>query len=123
MLDILAEFGLKFLQAFLNVVLPSLAAVAAGFVIAWVKAKIKVATAELSESTLAIIQDAVHSAVLAAEQMNLVDKLDSKKDYALEQAANWLSAKGIQFDLGELSDLIEAAVMDEFNRDRVISVG
>lgn len=111
MLEILKDFGISFLSAFLNIVLPTLAALLAGYVIAWLKKK-------FDFENLQIVKDIVKAAVLAAEQENLAGRIKEKKEYALTMAENWLSTKGIKFDLTTLDGLIEAAVMDEFNRYR-----
>jgi len=119
-MDILKDFGVQFLNLFLQIVIVPLLGVVAGFVIAWLKKKIEVAKASLDASTQKIIDDTVKAMVLAAEQVHLVDKLIVKKDYALEQAANYLAAKGIPVDLDKLSDLIEAEVMAQFNQDAIV---
>jgi len=117
-MEVLMDFFWNFLQLFLNAVIPPLIAVAAAFVIALAKKLIEKWTASLNLDVLAIVQEAVRSAVLAAEQAHLKDFAIDKYQYAMEQAANWLASKNIKFDLEELSGLIEAAVMDEFNRPR-----
>ena len=119
-MDILKDFGVQFLNLFLQIVIVPLLGVVAGFVIAWLKKKIEVAKASLDASTQKIIDDTVKAMVLAAEQVHLVDKLIVKKDYALEQAANYLAAKGIPVDLDKLSNLIEAEVMAQFNQDAIV---
>lgn len=117
-MDVLNDFLWKFLQLFLNAVIPPLIAVAAAFIIALAKKLIAKWTASMNLDVLAIIQEAVRSAVLAAEQAHLKDFAVDKYAFAMEQASNWLASKNIKFDLEELSGLIEAAVMDEFNRGR-----
>lgn len=114
----LIDFFWKFLQLFLNAVIPPLIAVAATFIVALAKKLIDKWTASLNLDVLYIMQEAVRSAVLAAEQAHLKDLAVDKYQFAMEQAANWLASKNIKFDLEELSGLIEAAVMDEFNRGR-----
>jgi hypothetical protein len=112
------DFLSSFTQAFLNAVLPVLAAALAGLVIAWITEKINNIKSRLSEDARWAIDQAVRAAVLAAEQVHLVDTAIDKKDYALTAATNWLEAKGIKFDLLQLDTLIEAAVMEEFNIGR-----
>ena len=111
MLDILKDFGVAFVSAFLQIVLPALATIIAGYVIAWVKRK-------LDSNTLQVVNDIVKAAVLAAEQENLAGRIKEKKEYAFAMAENWIASKGIKFDLTTLDGLIEAAVMEEFNRFR-----
>jgi hypothetical protein len=117
-MEVLTAWFWNFLQLFLNAVIPPLIALAAAFIIALVKKLLDKWTASLNLDVLAIIQEAVRSAVLAAEQASLKDFAIDKYQFAMEQAANWLASKNIKFDLEELSGLVEAAVMDEFNRGR-----
>lgn len=117
-MEVLSDFFWKFLQLFLNAVIPPLIAVAAGFIIALVKKLLEKWTASLNLDVLYIIQEVATSAVLAAEQASLKEHALDKYKFAMEQAANFLASKNIKFDLEELSGLIEAAVMDEFNRGR-----
>ena len=117
-MEVLIDFSWKFLQIFLNTVVPPLATALAVFIVVLIKKLLAKWTASINLDVLAIIQEAVLSAVLAAEQAHLKDFAFDKYQYAMEQAANWLASKNIKFDLEELSGLIEAAVMDEFNRPR-----
>jgi len=117
-MEVLSDFFWQFLQLFFNAVIPPLAVAVAVFLVAIVKKLLAKWTASMNLDVLAIMQEMARSAVLAAEQVNLVELAIDKKEYALNLAAEWLSEKKIKFDLGQLADLIEAAVMDEFNRGR-----
>jgi len=117
-MEVLKDFGVTFLNLFLQLVLPPLMAVIAGYVIKWVKSKIAAAEAVLDSNTLDIIKKAISSAVLAAEQVGLADVLLDKKEYAINAAQQSLAGWGLAIDLDELDVLIEAAVMEEFNRYR-----
>lgn len=108
-----------FLQKFMEIVLPVLATALAGLVVAWITKVIGQIKTNLSEEQRWIINAAISSAVLAAEQVGLHDLLIDKKQYALEMASEYLASKKIKIDVVYLAKLIEAAVMDEFNRDRV----
>jgi type II secretory pathway pseudopilin PulG len=119
-MEIIKEFGLSFLQLFLGYVLPPLAAAIAALVISWLTKKINEATARLGENAQWAINQAVRAAVLAAEQVHLVDTAINKKEYALDKATEWLALKGIKFDLSTLDTLIEAAVMQEFNLSKAV---
>ena len=112
------EFLVAFAQKFLEIVLPVLATALAGLVVAWMTKVINDIKAKLSTEAQWAIEQAVNSAVLAAEQVHLVDLAIDKKDFALNAATEWLEAKGIKFDLAQLDTLIEAAVLTEFNRER-----
>lgn len=119
-MELVKDFLVTFMQLFLSAVIPPLAAVAAGYLIAWAKKKLAQATAELDETTLWAIKQAATSAVLAAEQTGLGKSAIEKKDFAIATATEWLESKGIKFDLATLDTLIEAAVMTEFNQEAVI---
>lgn len=114
----LLDFGSAFLQKFLEIVLPVLVSALAGLAIAWITKVVNQIKSSISSDAQWYISQAVESAVLAAEQVGLDDFLMDKKQYALNVAQKQLDAKGIKIDLGILSDLIEAAVMSEFNRGR-----
>ncbi len=116
-IDLLSSFA----QNFLNAVLPVLATLLAGLLIAWIAEKVNAVKSRLSNDAQWVIEQAVRSAVLAAEQVHLVDIAIDKKEYALTAATEWLVSKGIKFDLGQLDTLIEAAVMSEFNREKLNS--
>jgi len=117
-MEVLTDFFWQFLQLFFNAVIPPLAVAAAVFLVAIVKKLLAKWTASMNLDVLAIMQEMARSAVLAAEQVNLAELAIDKKEYALGLASEWLTEKKIKFDLGQLADLIEAAVMDEFNRGR-----
>ena len=117
-MEVLSDFFWQFLQLFFNAVIPPLAVAVAVFLVAIVKKLLAKWTASMNLDVLVIMQEMARSAVLAAEQVNLVELAIDKKEYALNLAAEWLTEKKIKFDLGQLADLIEAAVMDEFNRGR-----
>jgi len=117
-MEVLSDFFWQFLQLFLNATIPPLAVALAVFVVALAKKLLAKLTTSINLDVQAAMKEAVTSAVLAAEQVHLKDFAIDKYQYAMDQAANWLAFKKIKFDLEELSGLIEAAVMDEFNRGR-----
>ena len=112
------DFLSAFLQKFLEVVLPVLATALAGLAIAWITKLINDIKARLTEDQEWIINQAIEAAVLAAEQIDLKGVVIDKKDYALQVAMQWLSLKGIKINLNILDARIEAAVFDQFNRDK-----
>lgn len=114
----LEQFISVFLQKFLEIVLPVLATALAGLVIAWITKVISDLKSKLTEDQEWIINQAIKSAVLAAEQANIAGEVKEKKEYALNIAEQWLASKGITIDLNILDARIEAAVFDEFNRDK-----
>jgi hypothetical protein len=116
-LDFLSAFGQKFLEA----VLPVLFTALTGLVIAWITKVVNEIKAKINDDAEWAINQAVNAAIYAAEQQNLVGNIQDKKSFALDIATEWLAQKGIKIDLAKLDVLIEAAVMQEFNRDRTIS--
>ena len=118
----LLDFGSIFLQKFLEIVLPVLVSAVAGLVIAWITKVVNDIKSRMSSDVQWYISQAVESAVLAAEQAGLNDYLVDKKKYALNVAQKQLDAKGVKINLSILSDLIEASVMSEFNRGRVVEL-
>jgi type II secretory pathway pseudopilin PulG len=112
------DFASAFLQKFLEVVLPVLATALAGLAIAWITKLINDVKARLTEDQEWIINQAIDAAVLAAEQIDLKGVVIDKKDYALQVAMQWLSLKGIKLNLNILDARIEAAVFDQFNRNK-----
>jgi len=116
-LDFLSSFGQKFLEA----VLPVLFTALTGLVIAWITKVVNEIKAKINDDAEWAINQAVNAAIYAAEQQNLVGNIQDKKSFALDIATEWLAQKGIKIDLAKLDVLIEAAVMQEFNRDRTIS--
>jgi len=115
------DFVSVFLQQVLEIVIPVLATALAGLVIAWLTQVINNIKAKLTANQQWIIEEIVSTAVMAAEQVGLTQLALDKKQYALGVAENWLAVKGIKLDLGILDAMIEAAVLDEFNRRRVPS--
>ena len=113
------DFVSKFAQEFLSIVLPVLASLLAGLVIAWIKKVVEQVKAKMDQRFIWLLDEAVRIAVLAAEQVNLSGFVEDKKDYAIGVAEKWLAERGYKIDLGVLADRIEAAVMEEFNKGRV----
>jgi hypothetical protein len=68
------------------------------------------------------VESAADLAVKAAEQSKLAGLIESKKDYALEIAEQWLKARGVKVDLHLLDAAIEKAVNENFNHDPKASV-
>jgi len=113
------DFVSKFAQEFLSIVLPVLASLLAGLVIAWIKKVIEQVKAKMDERFIWMLDEAVRVAVLAAEQVNLSGFIEDKKDYAIGVAEKWLAERGYKINLAVPSDRIEAAVMEEFNKGKV----
>ena len=114
MLDILLDFVFGLLQLALEAALPVLVVM----LIAWVRVQVKAGFAKLEPNVQLILQEAARIAVLAAEQMNLAGQLDEKLDFAVGIAQSFLNEHGVELELDLIIAAIEAAVMDEFNRDK-----
>lgn len=102
----------ELLQAILLAVLPVLAV--AG--VRWLLGEVSVQKAKLTAEQQKIVEAVVKIAVLSAEQLGLTGKIREKKAYALSLARAYLADYGINIDLAYLDSMIEAAVLDEFNR-------
>lgn len=111
----LLDFLSVFAEAFLNAVLPVLAAALAALVVAWITEKVQVIKMRMTSQQRAIIDVAIKSAVYAAEQVHLKNAAIDKKNYALQVATAWLADRGIKVNLSELDTKIEAAVFESFN--------
>lgn len=114
-----SEFISEFLQSFLEIVLPVLATALAGLAVALITKVVGELKAKLNDEQEWIINQAIKSSVMAAEQANIAGAVKEKKEYALNIAKQWLLSKGITMDLNILDARIEAAVYDEFNREKV----
>ncbi len=94
---------------------------AAPLAVAWLFAQFKLVWAKFKAEkpdTAWLLEQAASMAVKAAEQANVAQHLDSKKDYALEVANKWLAAHGVPIDTFLLDAAIEAAVFDELNKNK-----
>jgi len=114
------DFVSVFVQEFLGIVVPVLASLLAGLLIAWIKKLVEEIKANMDHRFIWMLDEAVRVAVLAAEQANLAGFVEDKKAYAIDVAEKWLAARGFKVDLGILADQIEAAVMEEFNKEKII---
>jgi hypothetical protein len=106
-----------FIETLLKILLPVVFSALAAFLIAqakllWVRAKNQ--QPDLADT----LEWVARTAVYAAEQAGAADLIDDKKDYAIEVAEMWLSAKGLPIDLDMIEAAIEAAVYSEINKER-----
>lgn len=77
--------------------------------------------ANLTAKQQQAIVDAARLAVLAVEQAGL--RGDEAKEHAVRLADAQLAAQGLSVDWDRLGTVIEALVMDEFNKSRLKSSG
>jgi hypothetical protein len=110
------EFVSVFAQEFLSIVLPVLASLLAGLVIAWISKVVNEIKGKMDDRFIWVFDEAVRVAVLAAEQAELAGYIANKKAYAIDIAQRYLESRGFKIDLALLSDRIEAAVMEQFNK-------
>lgn len=73
----------------------------------------------IDRQRMAMMMDIVQAAVLAAEQLKLNG--DEAKQHAIKFTESILKAQGLTADLDLISNMIEAAVMKEFNTLRSIT--
>lgn len=104
-----------FLQPFLMIVLPPLAALLAGLAlqgIRWIQAKIK----NESPKAYEILSFIVGAAVMAAEQAEIAGLISEKKEFALQFAQERLKLYGLTLDTKLIMDEIEKAVYENINQ-------
>jgi hypothetical protein len=115
-------------QNFLNLVLmslaPILATIVAGAIVAAVKGFLRKLNTELGASQHQLLLDIVRTAVLYAEQSGLTGVIEKageeKKREAINFTVRQLDKYGLSHvNVDEISRLIEAAVQDVFNRERL----
>ena len=116
MLDLLQDFGLQLLQGVLIAAVP----IVVGFVAQWLRSQVALQKAKLSAQQISIINQIVSIAINAAEQLGLAEAIDDRKDYALAYAQEYLNLHNIKLDINLISVAIEAAVLSEFNWDKLI---
>lgn len=103
----------KLLVAFFTLVTPMVVAfLFAQFKLVWARFK-----AEKPDMAW-MLEQAASLAVNAAEQAGAESYFKDKKAYALDVAQKWLSAQGVDIDLSLIDAAIEAAVYEEFNKDK-----
>lgn len=110
-------------QGFLSLLAQGLLVIALPIVIAAGIQALRVQTSRLGQERLETIMAAVRMAVGLAERAGLTEGLTSaeKRAAALKAADTFLSKRGIQLDLEELADLIEAEVILQFNNPQPVT--
>lgn len=108
------------IQMVLAAVLPVLAGFIAAYVKQWLVVKQKELELKIGDQRSWMIREAIRIAINAAEQSGLAGLIEkegaAKKAYAIESARRQLRALGIDINVLEIVDLIEAAVFEEFNK-------
>lgn len=81
------------------------------------EAYVDMVQARIGEENLRRAQIIIANAVRAAEQLGLLKTITDKKAWALEKAQKWLDEAGIEMDLEEIDDLVEAWVNQLFGEN------
>jgi hypothetical protein len=104
----LTEFLTLLAQALLVIALPVL--IAAG--IQWLRLQAQ----RLGDERLATAERIISTAVAVAEQTGVLENLASeeKRQKAISIAEDWLAERGIQMDLNDLANVVEAEVVRQF---------
>lgn len=102
----------EILKLVITVIVAPLIPILAIQIKAWINANI-------DRQRLAILMDTAQAAVLAAEQLGL-SGVDAKL-HAIKFTESILKAQGVTADLDLISNMIEAAVMKEFNTLKAIT--
>jgi len=126
MFDFTFDVG-QVLQLVLQVAISVLLPVFLGYAIVAMRTwwgKIK---AQIPAEQYAFASSLVSQLVLAAEQSGLAgiiaNEAEVKKQWVIDRAEAELAKLGIKMDLNTISDMIEAAVKAELNRDRTSASG
>ena len=118
MKEILLELANNILQGALQVFVPILAAALVSWVIGLAKEVwVKVKTWKYSW----VLTEFATIAVRAAEQMKLAEEITNKKEYAINVVTEMLEGAHIKIDLVSISAAVEAAVLEEFNKAKVVT--
>jgi aminopeptidase N len=114
--EVLSTFSMQFVL--------SLAPVLASLLTAWVLAKVRAAYADLKAGEnakagemLYYLEYAARIAVRAAEQAGMAGLIADKRKYAFDVIEKALASRGFVVDIDIIYAAIEAAVMQEFNKD------
>jgi hypothetical protein len=105
----------EILSPMLETVLAGVASIAIGALSLYVRQWL---LAQIGQQKLDAAVSITRAAVLAVEQEATKYGWDGeqKKAQALQTAQSWLDARGIELSVTELAQVIEAVVMEEFNK-------
>ena len=115
-----SEILSKTIQQILLVISPVLAASATAFLINLAKRVRAEAEQAAGEEWVWLLDEGARIAVRATEQLGLAGLVKDKKEYAMNYLCNFLTGYGIEVDLAVISGAIEAAVLEEFNRAKLV---
>lgn len=110
------------LQAVIQVLVAVAVPLLTGLVSLWLNQKIQQVKGQMSAEQLAMADSVVRKLVQAAEQYDLGGTAQrtglEKKAWVTAKVQAWLDESGIKLDALKIADLIEAAVMEELNKDK-----
>jgi hypothetical protein len=117
MKEVLIDFLVQVVQGVLLAFLPILATMVTSLLIvkaksAWLQFK------DDQAGWAGALGHIAEIAVKAAEQANLAGLIEDKKSYAVQTVQIWLNDKGIKLDISVIEAAIEAAVFDEFGKNK-----
>jgi hypothetical protein len=110
----------KFIESFVVALVPILVPLLAAWLLPKAIGAWKGLKSKLDSDDIYLIESIAGVAVKAAEQAKLSGFIQDKKTYAMEFVEDWLKARGVKLDLKLIDSAIEAAVLEEFNRDKSV---
>lgn len=103
----------------LSAILIALIVPLAGFVARWLISQADYQKSLLSEKQQLAFDLAVNVFIYAAEQMKIKGFINDKLTYVIERSEAWLMERGIEMEINELRARIEAAVIQEFPKNKL----
>lgn len=118
------EMLLTALWATLSMLLATLLSALVVEAIRYARAKAALARQELERNidarTLAVVRELARTAVKAAEQLKLAKRISDALTWALTFIQAELRRRGVPVNVDLIAAEVEAAVLDEFNRPRLL---
>lgn len=114
------EFS-QVLSSFLEAFLIACATAFAPLAVAWIIGRVRLTWASIRSEHVAeayVLEELAAMAVKAAEQAKIANLIKDKKSYALSVMESWLEQRGYSINLHAISAAIEAAVYEEFNKQK-----
>lgn len=113
------DFVSQLLQTVILAAIPVLVPILVSIAIAYWR-KVKAEIQEKAPVAYSALQIAARIAVRAAEQLAMGGVIQEKKRYAIDRVKLLLEGQGITMDIESISAAIEAAVLEEFNRYKLV---
>ena len=112
------NIDMQMVSGFLQVILMAILPVLVSALVNWAVKAARSEASKMDQQQLSALLWVVDIAVKAAEQAKLSGFITDKKQYAIEYIQAWLDSRGIHVTVAEIDVMIEAAVMEQFNRDK-----